>query len=321
MKGKYFYFLCVSILFLIFAQLFIFSTDIKTDDFLHQNEFNKRYGIFSIVQPNDLNFCDEAIPICSSDIWERLDKQLLKNTYWQSNTMLYFKKAHKYFPIIEPILKEYNIPDDFKYLAVIESGLENVVSPSGAAGFWQIMKGTAREYGLEVNKSIDERYNLEKATIVACKYLNEAYGKFGSWTIAAASYNMGMNGMRRIIQAQTTNNFYNLHLNSETSQYIFRIVAIKEIMQNPKKYGFIFRDHDLYVMSDYKNVEIDSTIANLSDFARLYNVNYKLLKQFNPWLRTTSLPDESRRKYVLKIPIDTNLKVYDNIEYGLDSIK
>ena len=321
MRGKYFYFLCVSILFLIFAQLFIFSTYIKTDDFLHQNEFNKRYGIFSIVQPNGLNFCDEAIPIYSSDIWEHLDKQLLKNTYWQSNTMLYFKKAHKYFPVIEPILKEYNIPDDFKYLAVIESGLENVVSPSGAAGFWQIMKGTAREYGLEVNKSIDERYNLEKATIVACKYLNEAYRKFGSWTIAAASYNMGMNGMRRIIQAQATNNFYNLHLNSETSQYIFRIAAIKEIMQNPKKYGFIFRDDDLYVMSDYKNVEIDSTIANLSDFARSYNINYKLLKQFNPWLRTTSLPDESRRKYVLKIPIDTNLKVFDNIEYGLDSIK
>nr|ADI17796.1 soluble lytic murein transglycosylase and related regulatory proteins (some contain lysm/invasin domains) [uncultured Sphingobacteriales bacterium HF0130_33B19] len=320
MIGKYFYFLCISISFLIVAQLFIYSTDLKTDNQLHQREFNMKYGIFSIVKPKGLNFCNEVVPIYSSDIWERLDKQLLKNTYWQSNTMLYFKKANKYFPVIEPILREYNIPDDFKYLAVIESGLENVVSPSGAAGFWQIMKGTAREYGLEVNKSIDERYNLEKATVVACKYLNEAYDKFGSWTIAAASYNIGMNGMRRKIQAQTTNNFYNLYLNSETSQYIFRIVAIKEIMENPKKYGFIFRDHDLYVMSDYKHVEIDSTIADLFDFARLNNINYKLLKQSNPWLRTTSLPDESRKKYVIKIPVDTNLMLFDNIELGLDSL-
>jgi hypothetical protein len=305
----------------LFTQLFIRATDWKTDDQLHQKEFNMRYGIFSIVQPEGLNFCNEEIPIYTSDIWERLDKQLLKNTYWQSNTMLYFKKAHKYFPVIEPILKEYNIPDDFKYLAVIESGLENVVSPSGAAGFWQILKGTAREYGLEVNKAIDERYNLEKATVAACEYIMKAYDKFGSWTIAAASYNMGMNGMERKIQAQKTDNFYNLYLNRETSQYIFRIIAIKEIMENPEKYGFIFRDHDLYVMSDYKNIEIDSTIANLSDFARLHNINYKLLKKFNPWLRTTSLPDESRKRYVLKIPISTDFKVFNNIKVGLDSLK
>tara|TARA_B100001250_G_scaffold154261_1_gene132573 strand:+ start:3491 stop:4456 length:966 start_codon:yes stop_codon:yes gene_type:complete len=321
MKEKYFYFLSIAIFFLVFSQLFIHATDWKTDDQLHQKEFNMRYGIFSIVQPKGLNFCKEEIPIYSSDIWERLDKQLLKNTYWQSNTMLYFKKAHKYFPIIEPILKEYNIPDDFKYLAVVESGLENVVSPAGAAGFWQLLKGTAREYGLEVNKAIDERYNLEKATVAACEYIKEGYDKFGSWTIAAASYNMGMNGMQRKIQAQKTDNFYNLYLNRETSQYIFRIIAIKEIMENPEKYGFIFRDHDLYTMSEYKNVEIDSTIANLSDFARLQNINYKLLKKFNPWLRTTSLPDESRKRYVLKIPVSTDFMVFDNIKVGLDSLK
>jgi membrane-bound lytic murein transglycosylase D len=321
MKKKHFYFLGIAVLFLVVSQLFMYSTDLKSEDELHQQQFNMKYGIFAIVQPESLNFAGEEIPICSSEIWERIDKQLLKNTYWQSNTMLYFKKAHKYFPVIEPILKQYNLPDDFKYLAVIESGLDNVISPSGAAGFWQILKGTGREYGLEVNSAIDERYNLEKATVVACEYLQEAYNKFGNWTMAAASYNMGKNGARRKIEEQSSNNYYNLYLNSETSQYVFRIIAIKEIMQNPRKYGFMFRDKDLYTMPNYKTIEVDSTITNLSDFAKSHNVNYKLLKQFNPWLRAKSLPDKSRKKYILKIPINTGLMVFDNIEVELDSLK
>jgi membrane-bound lytic murein transglycosylase D len=321
MKNKYFNFLVVTLLLLVFTQLFMYSTDLKSEDKLHQEQFNIKYGIFAIVQPEDLNFAGEEIPVYSSDIWERIDRELLKNTYWQSNTMLYFKKANKYFPIIEPILKEYNIPDDFKYLAVIESGLDNVVSPSGAAGFWQLMKGTAREYGLEVNKDIDERYNLEKATVVACEYLQEAYHKFGNWTMAAASYNMGKSGVRRKIKEQDSNNYYNLYLNSETARYVFRIIAVKEIMQNPKKYGFMFRRKDLYSMPNLQAIEVDSTIANLSDFAKSYNVNYKLLKQFNPWLRTRKLPDKSRRRYILKIPTDTDLMVFDNIEVQSDSLE
>jgi|TARA_X000000368_G_scaffold305342_1_gene243658 hypothetical protein len=321
MKNKYFNFLVVTLLLLVFTQLFMYSTDLKSEDKLHQEQFNIKYGIFAIVQPEDLNFAGEEIPVYSSDIWERIDRELLKNTYWQSNTMLYFKKANKYFPIIEPILKEYNIPDDFKYLAVIESGLDNVVSPSGAAGFWQLMKGTAREYGLEVNKDIDERYNLEKATVAACEYLQEAYHKFGNWTMAAASYNMGKSGVRRKIKEQDSNNYYNLYLNSETARYVFRIIAVKEIMQNPKKYGFMFRRKDLYSMPNLQAIEVDSTIANLSDFAKSYNVNYKLLKQFNPWLRTRKLPDKSRRRYILKIPTDTDLMVFDNIEVQSDSLE
>jgi len=321
MRNKYFNFLVVTLLLLVFTQLFMYSTDLKSEDKLHQEQFNIKYGIFAIVQPEDLNFAGEEIPVYSSDIWERIDRELLKNTYWQSNTMLYFKKANKYFPIIEPILKEYNIPDDFKYLAVIESGLDNVVSPSGAAGFWQLMKGTAREYGLEVNKDIDERYNLEKATVVACEYLQEAYHKFGNWTMAAASYNMGKSGVRRKIKEQESNNYYNLYLNSETARYVFRIIAVKEIMQNPKKYGFMFRRKDLYSMPNLQAIEVDSTIANLSDFAKSYNVNYKLLKQFNPWLRTRKLPDKSRRRYILKIPTDTDLMVFDNIEVQSDSLE
>ena len=250
----------------------------------------------------------------SDDIWERMDKELLKNIYWQSNTMLYLKRANKFFPIIEPILKANNIPDDFKYLAVIESGLEDVVSPSGAAGFWQILKSTAKEYGLEVNPAIDERYNLEKSTKVACEYLREAFEKFGSWTMAAASYNKGQNGISRLIEKQGTNNYYNLHLNSETSRYVFRIIAVKEILENPKQYGFIYREKDLYVMPKYKTIEIDATISDLADFATANGTNYKLLKQLNPWLRNTSLPDKSRRKYILKIPTDPSLLMFDDFE-------
>jgi hypothetical protein len=321
MKNKYFYFIGSIVLFYVVTQLFIYSTDLKSEDRLHQEQFNLKYGIFAIVQPEDLNFAGEEIPIYSSEIWERIDKELLKNIYWQSNTMLYFKKANKYFPIIEPILKKYDIPDDFKYLAVIESGLDNVVSPSGAAGFWQIMKGTGREYGLEVNKEIDERYNLEKSTVVACKYLQDSYNKFGNWTMAAASYNMGKNGVRRKIKEQASNNYYNLYLNSETARYIFRIIAVKEIMQNPRRYGFMFREMDLYSMPNFKAIEVDSTISNLYDFAKSHSVNYKLLKQFNPWLRSMSLPDKSRKKYILKIPTDSDIMVFDNIEVKSDSLE
>jgi len=318
MQKKHFYFLGSSLLILALAQLFIYSSELRSDDELHQQHFNMKYGIFSILQPEGLNFAGEEIPTYSPEIWERIDKELLKNTYWQSNTMLFFKKANKYFPIIEPILKKNNIPDDFKYLALIESGLDNVVSPAGAAGFWQILKSTAREHGLEVNSAIDERYNLEKSTEVACAYLNDAYAKFGSWTMAAASYNMGKNGARRRIAQQGTNNYYNLHLNSETGRYVFRIIAVKEIMENPKRYGFMFRKKDLYTMSNYKTIEVDSTIANLNDFAKLHGINYKLLKQFNPWLRTSSLPDKSRRKYILKIPTDIDLLVFEDLETQVD---
>ena len=321
MNRKYYYFFGISILFFGIAQLYIFSADLKSEDELHQQHFNMKYGIFAINQPEDLNFAGEEIPIYTSEIWERLDKELLKNTYWQSNTMLYFKKANKYFPIIEPILKEHNIPDDFKYLALIESGLDNVRSPAGASGFWQILKGTALEYGLEVNASIDERYNLEKATVVACEYLQDAYNKFGTWTMAAASYNMGKNGVRRRIAKQESNNYYNLHLNNETSRYVFRIIAVKEILQNPRKYGFMFREKDLYSMPNYTTVEVDSTIVDLADFAKKNGINYKLLRQFNPWLRSTSLPDKSRRKYIFKIPTDTDLMVFEDFAVDTDSVK
>ena len=313
MKQQYIYVLISVVIIFAFSQLFIYSSEPKSDDELHFKQFNIQYGIFSIVKPQGLSFCEENIPVHSSEIWERLDKELLKNIYWQSNTLLYFKKANKYFPIIEPILSKNNIPDDFKYLALIESGLENVISPAGAAGFWQILKSTAKEYGLEVNSSIDERYHLEKSTQVACDYLNRAFNKFGSWTMAAASYNMGQTGISRSIKKQRTDNYYNLYLNSETGRYIFRIIAVKEIIENPKRYGFMFREKDLYSPPEYKIIEVDSTIADLYDFAEENGINYKLLKLYNPWMLRSVLPDASRRKYQIKIPTAPSSLIFENI--------
>ena len=300
-----------SIVFL--THFFISSTYTSNSDTVHQQGFNSKYNVYSVLKPNNLKFANENIPQSTFDVWERLDKELLKNIYWQSNTLLYFKRANKYFPIIEEILEKNNIPSDFKYLALIESGFEYKVSPSGAAGFWQIMKGTAREYGLEVNYAIDERYHLIKSTEAACKYLQKAYDKFGSWTMAAASYNMGINGVQRQVKKQNTNNYFNLYLNDETSRYVFRIIVIKEIMENARKYGFVFRQNDLYSYPSVKQIRVDSTINNLYSFAQENDINYKILKRFNPWLRTSKLPDESRRVYYIDIPKKSEELIFDDL--------
>ena len=300
-----------SIVFL--THFFISSTYTSNSDTVHQQGFNSKYNVYSVLKPDNLKFANENIPESTFDVWERLDKELLKNIYWQSNTLLYFKRANKYFPIIEEILEKNNIPSDFKYLALIESGFEYKVSPSGAAGFWQIMKGTAREYGLEVNYAIDERYHLIKSTEVACKYLQKAYDKFGSWTLAAASYNMGINGVQRQVKKQNTNNYFNLYLNDETSRYVFRVIVIKEIMENPRKYGFVFRQNDLYSYPSVKQIRVDSTINNLYSFAQENDINYKILKRFNPWLRTSKLPDESRRVYYIDIPKKSEELIFDDL--------
>lgn len=296
----------VFIVILALAYLFISFTNSKLDDKTYKNEFINKYAVFSIIKPKNVDFAGEKVDVNSNNLWERFDKELLKNTYWQSNTMLYIKRANKYFPIIEPILKKNNIPEDFKYLAVIESGLENVTSPSGAKGFWQFLKSTAKEYNLEVNYAVDERYNLEKSTQAACDYLNEAFAKFNSWTLAAAAFNMGMNGLQKALDNQKVENYYDLHLNSETSRYVFRILAVKEILQNPQKYGFIIRKQDMYFIEKYYVVEIDSTIHNLYEFCENYSINYQQLKKYNPWLLISKLPDESRKKYFLKIPTNAS---------------
>ncbi len=300
---KIFYCLILVITLIGLAKLFSFSSDKQSDDQLFIYQFNSKYNIFAIPKPTaQIDFCGERVPLENQDIWERFDKELLKNTYWQSNTLLLLKRSHKYFPIIEPILLEYQVPDDFKYLALIESGLENVISPAGATGFWQIMRGTAKEFGMEVNSEIDERYHLEKSTILACKFLSKAKEKFGSWTLAAAAYNMGRTGLQKQINRQKVNTYYDLLLNNETSRYVFRILAVKEIVENPKQYGFYLREKDHYQHVPTYTVSVDTNVSHWANFAHQYDINYKILKRYNPWLRQNYLTNSKRKVYKIDIP-------------------
>jgi hypothetical protein len=260
------------------------------------------YKITAIEIPEDLNFAGEKVPFDDPEIMERVDREFLVNTYWQSNAVLLMKRANKYFPIIEPILAKNGIPDDFKYLAVAESALENAVSSAGAAGFWQIMKTTGKEYGLEINENIDERYHIEKATEVACDYLKKSKQKFGNWTLAAASYNAGSFGIQRHLTAQDVNAYYDLLLGQETGRYVFRILAIKEILSNPEKYGFDIAKEDMYTKVPTFNVEINEPVTNFASFAKQYEINYKILKRHNPWLREPHLNNTTRKKYTIEIP-------------------
>ena len=261
------------------------------------------YNIYAIPIPEKMDFAGEKVPLNNPDIKERMDRELLVNTYWQSNGLLLIKRANKYFPIIEPLLKEYGIPDDFKYLAVAESGLQNNNSPAGAAGFWHFMKTTGKEYGLEINSYVDERYHIEISTRVAAEYLINAKKRFGSWTLAAASYNAGVSGISRQQERQLIyNSYYDLLLNDETSRYLFRILALKEILSNPYKYGFNYRESDLYKpISTYK-VKVDTAVTNFAVFAKNFNINYKILKIHNPWLRDNFLKNTSGKEYFIEIP-------------------
>ena len=275
--------------------------DIELKEEVSKTE-NNPYNVYALKVPSELDFAGEAVPLQDPNVYERVDRELLVNTYWQSNGLLLFKRAHKYFPIIEPILKAAGVPDDFKYLAVIESGLQNVKSPAGASGFWQIMKLTGREHGLEVNTNVDERYHLEKATKVACKYLKEAKERLGSWTNAAAAYNAGNAGISRRLKAQKVNGYYDLLLGQETGRYLFRIIAVKEIMSHPEKYGFNFNAKDLYKPIPTKSINVDFAIADLAEFAQQKNINYKILKIHNPWLRENKLNNKSGKLYALSLP-------------------
>ena len=288
--------------FILVSISFVFSVFKGPEDETHQAKFNENYAIFSLNQPEQIGFSGEKMPLDQQDIRERFDRELLVNTYWQSQTVLFIKKANKYFPVIEPILKKNGIPDDFKYLAIAESGLANIVSPSGATGFWQIMKATGKENGLLINNEIDERYHLVKSTQAACNYLNEAYLKFGSWTLAAASYNMGMTGLSKQMKRQDASNYYDLLLNSETARYIFRISAIKEILKNQKTYGFHIREKDLYSLAPLYQVLLDTSVANFADYAHDLNINYKILKEYNPWLRQAEFKNHLNHAYFIDVP-------------------
>ena len=268
-----------------------------------ETRVSPKYQITAIDILEDLNFAGEAVPQDDPEIMERIDREFLVNTYWQSNAVLLMKRANKYFPVIEPILAKNGVPDDFKYLAVAESGLQDVVSPAGASGFWQIMPATGREYGLEVNSNVDERYHLEKATEVACRYLKRYKEKYGSWTLAAAAYNAGTGSIDKYMGIQQVNDYYDLLLGQETGRYVFRIMAIKEILSAPEKYGFILEKDDMYSTVPTFQVEVNTPVADFAEFAKQYEITYKILKRHNPWLREPHLNNASGKNYQISIPL------------------
>jgi peptidoglycan lytic transglycosylase D len=260
------------------------------------------YKIVSVPIPDTLLFAGEEVPIDIFYVKEALDRELSVNTYWHSATLQIIKKSKRWFPVFDSILGSHNIPLDFKYLAVIESGLANVTSPAGAVGYWQFLKGTAKDYGMEVNKEVDERYHIEKATEAACKYFLKSYEKFGNWTLVAASYNAGNRGISKQLKRQKSGSFYDLLLSDETSRYIYRIAAMKIIFENPEIYGFYIDTDDIYPELSTHNITITEDIDDFADFAKSAGISYKILKYFNPWLRQNYLKIRKKKKYVVKIP-------------------
>ncbi|MBC7425789.1 MAG: lytic transglycosylase domain-containing protein [Bacteroidia bacterium] len=257
--------------------------------------------IFAPNVPDDISFCSEKADLSKADLRERFDRELIANSFAHGSTLIILKRSGKYFPVIETILKKNNVPDDLKYLCVAESSLSNAISPSDAVGFWQFLEETAKQYGLEINDEIDERYHVEKSTEAACKFLKEAKQKAGNWALAAASYNSGMGGVHSQIELQKKNNFYDLLLNQETSRYLFRIMSLKYILENPEKCGYFLNDTDYYKPTETESIEIYSGISDLVAFAFSHKTNYKLLKLHNPWLRKPYLTNKERKTYTILI--------------------
>ena len=277
-------------------------TFVANNDLDHQRVFNEGYKVFSLTLPNELTFCDEKVPLNRLDVREKLDRELLVNTYWQSSTLLAHKRAARWFPLIETVMKREGVPDDLKYIAVIESGLMNVVSPAGATGYWQFMKETGTQFGLEVNNEVDERYHVEKSTVAACKYLKSAYAHYGKWALAAASYNLGQGGVDKQLGRQKQDNYFDLLLNEETGRYVYRILAMKEILRDPERYGFHLRNKDLYAPYLTRTAEINGPVADLADYAVAQRTDYKTLKLLNPWLRDNSLLNKTGKTYTVLLP-------------------
>lgn len=311
---KHLYAVAGIVIFIIVFHLFNYSTSPSKEDILYSEYFRNNYKIFGLNIPENLDFSGEKVPVNDFAVREAIDRELLINTYWQSQTLIIHKRANRWFPVIEPILRQHGIPDDFKYIAVIESGLSNTVSPAKATGYWQFIESTGKTYGLEIGEEVDERYNVIKSTEAACKYFKEAYNKFQNWTLVAASYNLGMGGIESQLKKQKASNYYDLLLNEETGRYIFRILAVKEILANPKLYGFILRKKDLYPPIPTYSITVDTTINDLADFAISQGVTYKLLKIFNPWLRKNTLTNKNNVTYTIILP-DKDFTQY-NTELG-----
>ena len=269
----------------------------------HSVQSEVPYCVTPPTVPEQAVFDGDTIDLRRYDRRERMDRELMSFTYMHSSTMQMIKRANRYFPVIEPLLKANGIPDDFKYLMVIESNLNPIArSPAGAAGLWQFMPVTAREFGLEVNDNVDERYHIEKATAAACRYFKQAYAKYGDWMAVSAAYNAGQGRISSQLDQQLASHAMDLWLVEETSRYMFRLLAVKEIFKNPQRYGFLLKKEHLYPPIPYKEITVTTPIANLSDFAKQQGISYAQLRDANPWLREQSLKNRTGKTYVLQIP-------------------
>ena len=284
------------------GEAFIFATQKENVEDTHKKAVRADYRIYAPTLPDTLYFAGERVPMDIFYVREALDRELMSNMYFQSNTLGCVKRAGRYFPIIEPILKKNGIPDDFKYLCVIESGLKNVTSPAQAQGFWQFIKSTGANYGLEINDEIDMRNDVVASTEAACKYLKSLKNQFGNWTSAAAAYNCGENGLNRRLNREGVKSYYDVRLNAETSRYVFRILALKLIMQNLQDYGYYVRKCDLYPPLTYTTKTLSGKDVDLYDFAKQCGCTYKALRMYNPWITTDKLKNKSGKTYTVKIP-------------------
>lgn len=286
------------------GEIFIFATQKEDSEDIQCKAIMSDYRVYAPVIPDTMTFAGEKVPLETYYVREALDNELIVNMYRQSSTVLYFKRANRYFPIIEPILKKNGIPEDFKYLCVIESGLTNATSPAKAQGFWQFIKTTGTNYGLMVNDEIDMRNDLEASTQAACKYIRNLYNKFHSWSAAAAAYNCGENGLSKRMEAQGTRSYYDTRLNPETARYVYRILAMKLIMQQPKQYGYHIRHCDLYPQIPTRTTSLSGQNVDLYQFAKDNGTTYMMLRTLNPWLQTDNLKNKAGKTYTVKLPVE-----------------
>ena len=285
------------------GEAFIFATTRESADDVHRKALKANYHIYAPVLPDTLYFAGERVPMNIYYVRESMDRELMVNMYWHSNILLYMKRAGRFFPVIEPILKKNGVPEDFKYLCVIESGLQNVTSSAKAQGYWQFIKSTGEKYGLTVNEDIDMRNDIEAATEAACRYLKDLKQRFGSWTSAAAAYNCGEGGLSRRYKLESVNNYYDVRLNSETARYVYRILAVKQIMQHPQDYGIYIRECDLYPPIPTQNATMTGRDIDLYEYANQHNCSYKMLRELNPWLINEKIKNKEGRTFTIKLPI------------------
>ncbi len=301
------YSVCISIAFVLFATFCLFTnftipfSDNENAD--NQPTTQTPHVTYMPLLPDSADFCGERVPLERADVREALEREMICNSFLHSATALNLKRSHRYFPQIEAIMKECGIPDDFKYLCVAESNLmPTVKSPAGAVGLWQIMEATGKELGLEVGTEVDERYSLEMSTRAACRFLLQAYEQFGSWTLVAASYNGGKRRVSNNLRDQQQQSYYDVLWGEETGRYVYRIIALKYIMQQPELYGFNLTSEEYYEAEPSTVDTVRTSVDNWTDYALEHGTTYKALKRLNPWLRTQSLTNTKARTYLIALP-------------------